>query len=98
MTNKASDSVGLEAAAALLLCSTSALQRKARAGLVPGAKIGRRWVFVRQDLVELIREQARGRSNRHRNVQAALSSMRGLEAARLDAALRRLKHRPQAKM
>jgi hypothetical protein len=47
------------AGAALLLCiSEDCLLRKARAGKVPGTKIGRRWVFVRADLIELIRKQA----------------------------------------
>ena len=56
------ETLGLREAAQLLRTSESHLARKTRAGLVPGAKIGRRWVFVRADLIELIREQARGRA------------------------------------
>src|SRR5215469_12237839 len=54
----------LEQAAKLLHISPDCLLRKARAGKVPGAKIGRRWVFVRSDLIELIRAQAHERANR----------------------------------
>lgn len=41
----------LEQAAAFLRMSPAALREKARAGIVPGAKPGKRWVFVEQDLV-----------------------------------------------
>jgi excisionase family DNA binding protein len=54
----------LEQAAQLLHISEDCLLRKARAGKVPGAKIGRRWVFVRADLIELIRTQAKERTQR----------------------------------
>ncbi|MBS0364946.1 MAG: helix-turn-helix domain-containing protein [Proteobacteria bacterium] len=56
------ETLGLEDAARMLQLSEDCLLRKARAGKVPGAKIGRRWVFVRADLVELIRQQARERA------------------------------------
>lgn len=52
---------GLEEAAKLLRVSRDCLLRKARAGIVPGAKIGRSWVFVSADLIELIRQKARER-------------------------------------
>ena len=54
--------VGLTEAAILLRISEDCLLRKARAGRVPGAKIGRQWVFIRTDLLELIRKQARERA------------------------------------
>ena len=41
--------------AALLRCSKSHLQRLARAGEIPGTKIGRGWVFVEEDVVQLVR-------------------------------------------
>ena len=56
------NTLGLNEAARLLHLSEDCLLRKARAGKVPGAKIGRRWVFVEADLVELIREQAKARA------------------------------------
>jgi hypothetical protein len=58
------ETIGITEAAQLLRMSESALMRKARVGKVPGAKIGRRWVFVQAYLVELIREQARQRTGR----------------------------------
>lgn len=58
------ETLGLSEAAALLHMSEDALMRKARRGEIPGAKFGRKWVFVRVDLIELIREQARKRVGR----------------------------------
>lgn len=51
--------VGLQEACELLRVSPSTLMRRARAGIVPGARIGRQWVFVRDDLLQLVRETAR---------------------------------------
>ena len=62
--------IGLEEAAQLLRVSESHLRRMARVGKVPGARIGRQWVFVQADLVELIREQARQRRGRPINIRA----------------------------
>lgn len=47
---------GLQEAMELLRVSESTLLRRARAGIVPGAKIGREWVFVRDDLLQLVRK------------------------------------------
>ena len=55
------NTLGVTEAAALLRMSPDALMRKARAGIIPGAKVGRRWVFVHDDLIALIREQAKAR-------------------------------------
>jgi excisionase family DNA binding protein len=38
-------------AAALLKVSTKTLLKEARAGLLPGQKVGRSWRFVRRDLL-----------------------------------------------
>jgi|ERR1039457_5006022 hypothetical protein len=67
--------LGVAAAASLLRISTDALMRKARAGIVPGAKIGREWVFVQADLIELIREQARELARGPRDIKAVLSAI-----------------------
>lgn len=56
--------LGLAEAAALLHMSEDALMRKARAGIVPGAKPGRKWVFVREDLLAWLREQVKARACR----------------------------------
>lgn len=50
--------LGLEEAAALLRMSPDTLMRRARAGLIPGDKPGRRWVFIQDDLLAWIRERA----------------------------------------
>jgi hypothetical protein len=50
-------SLSLSEAADFLKLSPSALRQKAKYGLIPGAKIGKCWVFIQQDLAELIRSQ-----------------------------------------
>ena len=47
----------LQQAAALLKIHPVTLQDKARAGEIPGAKVGRAWVFVEIDLLEYIRSK-----------------------------------------
>jgi len=47
----------LQEAAKLLKLHPVTLQEKSRAGKIPGAKIGKRWVFVEVDLIEHIRAQ-----------------------------------------
>jgi hypothetical protein len=51
------NTLDLHAAAAFLHIHPVTLQEKARAGEIPGAKIGKCWVFVDVDLVEHIRAQ-----------------------------------------
>ena len=52
MNNK---TLTLKEAAAFLKIHPVTLQEKARAGEIPGAKIGRAWVFIEADLLECIR-------------------------------------------
>ncbi len=52
----------LQQAAALLKIHRITLLEKARAGDIPGAKIGKCWVFVEIDLIEYIRSQYRRRA------------------------------------
>lgn len=54
----------LDAAAAMLCMSPDALMRKARAGIVPGAKPGRRWAFIRDDILPFVRQPAPQREPR----------------------------------
>ena len=51
------NTLDLQAAAAFLHVHPVTLQEKARTGEIPGAKIGRCWVFVDVDLIEHIRSQ-----------------------------------------
>src|SRR5258708_39179575 len=52
----------LQQAAGLLKIHPVTLQDTARAGEIPGAKIGRAWVFVEIDLLEYIRSKYRQRA------------------------------------
>lgn len=49
------ETCGLSEACEILRVSPSTLMRRARAGIVPGTRVGRQWVFVRDDLVQLVR-------------------------------------------
>jgi hypothetical protein len=51
--------LNLKEAAAFLNMHPETLKEKARAGIIPGAKIGRRWVFIEIDLLDYIRSQYR---------------------------------------
>src|SRR5215831_6363722 len=51
------NTLDLQAAATFLHIHPVTLQEKARAGEIPGAKIGKCWVFVDVDLIEHIRSQ-----------------------------------------
>jgi excisionase family DNA binding protein len=52
----------LREAADFLKIHPVTLLSKAKAGEIPGAKIGKRWVFVEIDLIEHIRSQYRRRA------------------------------------
>ena len=60
--SNAMSTLTLQEAARLLKIHPVTLQEKARAGEIPGAKIGRSWVFVEIDLLEHIRSQYRRRA------------------------------------
>ena len=49
------ETLSLVEAAALLRIHPVTLQARARAGVIPAAKIGRAWVFIREDLLGYIR-------------------------------------------
>ena len=51
------NTLDLQQAAELLRIHPVTLQSKAKAGEIPGAKIGKCWVFVDVDLIEYIRSQ-----------------------------------------
>ena len=52
----------LKQAAMLRKMHPATLQQKARAGLIPGAKLGKCWIFVEVDLIEYVRSQYRPRA------------------------------------
>src|SRR5581483_1452727 len=47
--------LGLLDAAAFLHCHPEELRKRAKAGLIPGAKVGRAWVFLEEDLASHLR-------------------------------------------
>jgi excisionase family DNA binding protein len=47
--------LGLVEAAAFLRTHPETLRQLARAGRIPGSKVGRAWVFIEEDLVEYVR-------------------------------------------
>lgn len=49
--------LNLHEAAALLRMHAESLRQKTRQGLIPGAKIGKRWVFLEEDLIQYLRSQ-----------------------------------------
>ena len=67
------ETCNLEEAAAFLHMSLSSLRQKAKAGEIPGSKPGKRWVFIRADLIRYLRDQ-------QQNIGAA--ARRDLEAVR----------------
>jgi hypothetical protein len=51
------NTLNLREAAAFLHMHPEEVRTRAKLGLIPGAKIGRRWVFIDMDLAEFIRSQ-----------------------------------------
>ena len=49
--------LNLPEAAGLLRMHAESLCQKTRQGRIPGAKIGKRWVFLEEDLVQYLRSQ-----------------------------------------
>src|ERR1700757_1836527 len=49
------ETLGLHDAAAFLRCHPEELRRRAKAGIIPGAKVGRAWVFLVDDLAAYLR-------------------------------------------
>ena len=59
--------------AALLRCSPDQVEEMARAGDLPGLKIGRAWLFVRHDLLAFLAEKARDEAQARRSKRAPAS-------------------------
>lgn len=51
------NTLNLEETAKFLKVHTETISRLAKNGQLPGAKIGRAWVFLEEDLVEYLRDQ-----------------------------------------
>jgi hypothetical protein len=62
----------LREAAAVLKIHPVTLLVKAKGGEIPGAKIGKRWVFVEIDLIDHIRSQYRRRALQGEHMEESL--------------------------
>ena len=51
------ETLDLQQAAIFLKMHRQSLREKAKSGAIPGAKIGKQWVFIKEDLVSYIRSQ-----------------------------------------
>ena len=64
------DTIDTTECAALLRCSPDQVEEMARAGDLPGLKIGRAWLFVRADLLLYLAERARDEAHKRRAQRA----------------------------
>ena len=53
------ETIGSEDCAKILRCTPEQVEELARAGEIPGLKLGRSWLFVRGDLLAYLAEKAR---------------------------------------
>ena len=82
--------LNLEEAAELLKVHIETLGRLAKTGQLPGAKIGRAWVFLEEDLVDYLREQIQKQQTKRLEESAG----RGKENPKTPAQKRTKKRRP----
>ncbi len=61
-----SETIGSDECAALLRCTPEQVEEMARAGDIPGLKIGRSWLFMRSDLLAYLAEKAREEAQERR--------------------------------
>lgn len=60
------ETIGSEDCAKLLRCTPEQVEELARAGEIPGLKLGRSWLFVRADLLAYLAEKAREEAQQRR--------------------------------
>lgn len=60
------ETIGSEDCAKLLHCTPEQVEELARAGDIPGLKLGRGWLFVRYDLLAYLAEKARADAQERR--------------------------------
>lgn len=59
--------IGTEECATLLHCTSEQVEELARAGEIPGFKVGRPWLFVRSDLLAYLAQKARSEAEERRS-------------------------------
>jgi excisionase family DNA binding protein len=86
------ESWGIKEAAAFLHIHPDTLAERARAGEIPGCKVGRAWVFLPELLTEYLRSKSAEQAekfNRVGNVQASLAERLAGRLAQRTAGRRR---------
>lgn len=61
------ETINSESCAELLHCTPEQVEELARAGEIPGLKLGRSWLFVRSDLLAYLAEKARQEAQERRS-------------------------------
>lgn len=61
------ETIDSDQCAELLRCTAGQVEEMARAGELPGLKIGRAWLFVRHDLLAFLAEKARDEAQARRS-------------------------------
>lgn len=61
------ETIDSDGCADLLRCTADQVEELARAGDIPGLKIGRSWLFVRHDLLSYLAEKARAEAQERRS-------------------------------
>lgn len=61
------DTIGSEECADMLRCTVEQVEELARSGEIPGLKIGRSWLFMRNDLLAYLAEKAREEARERRS-------------------------------
>lgn len=64
-----SDTIGSEECADMLRCTVDQVEELARCGDIPGLKIGRSWLFMRDDLLDYLAEKAREEAQERRSMR-----------------------------
>lgn len=77
MGNDADPIIGSDECAALLDCTPEHVEELARTGEIPGLKMGRRWRFVRADLLAYLAEKARAEAQERRAKRAPTQEQPG---------------------
>lgn len=69
------DTLDSKGAAELLHVSEALVQSLARRGEIPGLQLGGHWLFIRQDLLDTIRQRAADEQRRRREETMAVSQL-----------------------
>ena len=81
------DTIDADECAQLLRCTAGQVEEMARAGDIPGLKIGRGWLFVRADLLAFLAERARQEAADRRAKRAPQPKVQQISRRRAPPAL-----------